>query len=174
MKRSAQLCRGYLYVLAWSLGTACAAAIAWQGVYAAYGLGDRTGAPVIVSPQSVEENAAAPAVPSADPAPPDRAAPGRAETARSRSPRGASARDGNPSGGRTRTYRLGGGVVVLSQSTTRARLADARPARGWTKQFWIGTGWLRVDFTRGSRATTLIATWNGHPPNVLTHDSADG
>ncbi len=71
---------------------------------------------------------------------------------------------------RDRTYVLGGGRVVLSVTATAARLISATPAPEYEVRTWRGDGWLRVDFTRGERATSLFATWNGHPPDVQIVD----
>lgn len=197
MKPRGHLWRGYLYILAWSAGTACAAAIAWQGVYGVYvqaiyrGQGDRTiltpkGA--AAPPRAPEDGAGNPET--ANPPAPRRegrrpwSSPRRGSGADRRDGSGADRRDGSsrtgdrartrayapgtgPAGAaRTRRYDLAGGVVLLAQTRTSARLAAARPATGWRKESWFGDGWLRVDFTRGDRAATLIATWNGHPPEI--------
>ncbi|GLY74791.1 hypothetical protein Airi01_030580 [Actinoallomurus iriomotensis] len=67
---------------------------------------------------------------------------------------------------RDRTYVVHGGKVVLSVTATTARLVSATPNPGYEMRTWHGDGWLRVDFTKGFRASSLFATWNGHAPDV--------
>jgi hypothetical protein len=66
----------------------------------------------------------------------------------------------------TRSYTIAGGQVVLSMGATSARLVSATPAAGYEVRTWHAPGWLRVDFTKGERTSSLFATWNGHPPTV--------
>lgn len=71
---------------------------------------------------------------------------------------------------RDRTYAIHGGKVVLSVTATTARLVSATPSPGYEMRTWRGDGWLRVDFTKGIRTSSLFATWNGHPPDVRVVD----
>jgi len=156
MQRCWRLRRGYFYVLAWALGTACAAGIAGQCVHRLYGgnTAGADGALVIVMPRGK--------IPAGDgpTATPSRRSSNRpAPTSPDPSPTRASH-------ARTMVYNLTGGVVRLTQTPTSARLAAARPDTGWRRRSWTGAGWLRVDFTKGDQVTTLIATWNGHPTEV--------
>jgi hypothetical protein len=64
-----------------------------------------------------------------------------------------------------------GGQVVLSMDDTSASLVSATPADGYGVQVWTEDGWLRVDFSAGDTTSTVIATWNGHPPTVQTYES---
>jgi hypothetical protein len=73
--------------------------------------------------------------------------------------------------GNVHRYSVKGGQVVLSMSDTSATLVSATPADGYAVQVWPEDGWLRVDFTSGDRTSTVIATWNGHPPSVQTYES---
>jgi hypothetical protein len=43
----------------------------------------------------------------------------------------------------------------------------AVPSGGFSVQTWSAPGWLRVDFSSGQRVSSLIASWNGHPPSVV-------
>lgn len=155
--------RGSLYALAWLAGTACAATILWQGVSSVRPPGGRpeTGLRITAPPR----DGATPGPGAARTGPP-----GKAPAAAT--PGGTPDRpplcENDPGSGtpRSRSYRVSGGVVVLAQTRTGARLVEARPVSGWRRQFWCGIGWLRVDFSAGRRVTTLIATWNGHPPQV--------
>ncbi|MGH3374189.1 MAG: hypothetical protein ACRDP6_05580 [Actinoallomurus sp.] len=67
---------------------------------------------------------------------------------------------------RDRTYVTPGGRVVLSLTPAAARLVSATPSPGYEVSIWRGDAWLRVDFTRGQRVSSLFATWNGHEPTV--------
>jgi hypothetical protein len=69
-----------------------------------------------------------------------------------------------------RTYLLTGGRVVLCVTATSVRLISATPDRGYEVRIWRGDGWLRVDFHREGRTSSLFATWNGHPPSVRVAD----
>lgn len=56
---------------------------------------------------------------------------------------------------------------MLARTTAGARLVTADPEPGWHERTWYGDGWLRVDFARGERVSSMIATWNG-PYHVRT------
>jgi hypothetical protein len=58
--------------------------------------------------------------------------------------------------------------VTLLLTGNSARLLTAVPDSGFTVPSWSGPGWLRVDFSAGSRVSSLIASWNGHPPSIVT------
>ncbi len=70
--------------------------------------------------------------------------------------------------GTSRSYLLAGGQVTLLLTGDSARLVTAVPDAGFAVQRWSGTDWLRVDFTSGARVSSLIASWNGHPPSIVT------
>jgi hypothetical protein len=67
---------------------------------------------------------------------------------------------------RDHTYVTPGGRVILALTPTVARLVSATPNPGYEVSIWHGDAWLRVDFTRGERVSSLFATWNGHQPTV--------
>ncbi|WP_316528946.1 hypothetical protein [Kitasatospora brasiliensis] len=67
-----------------------------------------------------------------------------------------------------RSYPVPGGKVALDLKDSGATLVSATPDPGWQMQVWTNEGWLRVDFTRGTEANSVIASWNGHPPTVET------
>jgi hypothetical protein len=71
---------------------------------------------------------------------------------------------------RDRTYVLRGGRVQLSVTATTARLVSATPDPGYEVRIWHADGWLRVDFTDGTRTSSLFATWNGHAPAIQVVD----
>jgi hypothetical protein len=62
---------------------------------------------------------------------------------------------------------MAGGRVTLVLTQGSARLATAVPDAGFAVQTWSGPGWLRVDFSSGVNVSSLIASWNGHPPSVV-------
>ena len=61
-----------------------------------------------------------------------------------------------------------GGQVTLLPPRNSARLVTAVPEAGFAVRTWSGPGWLRVDFSSGPQVSSLIASWNGHPPSVVT------
>jgi hypothetical protein len=63
---------------------------------------------------------------------------------------------------------LAGGQVTLLLTGDSARLVSAVPDAGFAVQTWSAPGWLRVDFSSGAQVSSLIASWNGHPPSVVT------
>ncbi|MER5564053.1 hypothetical protein ABT071_36325 [Streptomyces sp. NPDC002506] len=67
-------------------------------------------------------------------------------------------------------HQLAGGEVRIAADHRSATLVSAVPADDWRVQTWAQQGWLRVTFTRGSEASTLFCTWNGHPPSVQIDD----
>jgi hypothetical protein len=62
---------------------------------------------------------------------------------------------------------MAGGRVTLVLTKNSARLATAVPDSGFAVQTWSAKGWLRVDFSSGVHVSSLIASWNGHPPSVV-------
>lgn len=73
--------------------------------------------------------------------------------------------------GNVQRYTMTGGQVVLELGPSSATLVSATPANGYAVQDWLENGWLRVDFDAGNHTSTLIATWNGHPPSVQTYET---
>jgi hypothetical protein len=67
---------------------------------------------------------------------------------------------------RDQAYVTPGGRVVLSLTPTAARLISATPNPGYEVTIWRADAWLRVDFARGPRVSSLYATWNDHAPTV--------
>jgi hypothetical protein len=169
----ADMARALAAVAAWLGGTAAAVCLAWFGA----GL-------------VVRNTTASPAVPVTTVAPPasssrpaSSARPERTDPVRSRPRPHPSAsvpaaprrpvRTRSPSpapspSGTSRSYLLAGGQVTLLLTGDSARLVTAVPDAGFAVQRWSGPDWLRVDFTSGARVSSLIASWNGHPPSVVT------
>ena len=178
--------RPLIVVAAWICATAAAVAVSWFGV--------RTVVRDAVMPLP-QLAVPADAVPGTAPPPPGISSAGtssRPTTAptgptvtaptTTRSTGNASTRGGTSSNGAAPTttttatgtvqrYALKGGEVVLDLRQSDATLVSATPAEGYAVQQWQENGWLRVDFNAGNATSTLIATWNGHPPSVQTYES---
>ncbi|NJQ02493.1 hypothetical protein [Streptomyces zingiberis] len=72
--------------------------------------------------------------------------------------------------GDIKSYPVTGGRVVLDLREHSASLVSATPDAGWQMQVWEQSEWIRVDFTAGTRTTSVFCTWNGHPPQVQVVD----
>jgi hypothetical protein len=142
---------------AWLGGTAAAVCLVWLG------------AGLVV--RNTTTSPAAPVVPVVSIAPP--ASTARAASASPRPPPSAAASPARPAAapspaGTPRSYALAGGQVTLLLTGDSARLVTAVPEAGFAVQTWSAPGWLRVDFSSGAQVSSLIASWNGHPPSVVT------
>ncbi|HEY3877486.1 MAG TPA: hypothetical protein VGM12_02690 [Trebonia sp.] len=74
---------------------------------------------------------------------------------------------GSPSGSATvRAYTLTGGRVTLDVTGDSVQLVTAVPDDGYSVQTWSGTDWLRVDFSAGTQASSLIASWYEQTPAI--------
>jgi hypothetical protein len=136
-------------VAAWLAGTALAVGLAWFGAGLVVRNTGMTPSPAAISAGPLPSSAPAPARPPASAAP-SSAAP--VATA--------------PAGSTLRGYTLTGGRVTLQLTSNSAKLVSAVPDDGYSVQTWSGSGWLRVDFSSGPQVSSLIASWNGHPPSV--------
>jgi hypothetical protein len=56
--------------------------------------------------------------------------------------------------------------VTLDVTGDSVQLVTAVPDDGYAVQTWSGTGWLRVDFTSGPQASSLIASWYEQTPAI--------
>jgi hypothetical protein len=65
-----------------------------------------------------------------------------------------------------RDYALAGGRVTLNMTADSVQLVTAVPDAGYSVQTWSGTDWLRVDFSSGPQASSLIASWYEHAPSI--------
>lgn len=179
---------------AWTLATGAAVALSWFGVHTVLS-GTMYDAPRAlpltsqVGSSGEQLDGATPRVSSThrpkptpsptrstapdDPAPSRPATPSHTGSARPRHP------DSGPPGGaapasdgQVKSYATAGGRVVLDMDDRSAQLVSATPNPGWEMQVWKQVGWLRVDFTGGGGHTSVICTWNGHPPTVQTSNQA--
>jgi hypothetical protein len=63
-------------------------------------------------------------------------------------------------------YTMKGGQVVLDLRPDSATLVSAVPAEGYKTEQWTTEYWLRVDFVKGDRRSSLIVSWYQHAPTV--------
>jgi len=175
---------------AWLAGSALAVGLAWFGAdLVVRNTGMSLSAPVIgpgptapsgsahpsgsapVGPDPTARAASAPAsatpLPSAAP-PSPAASPSSAVPLSSASP--ISSATAGAGEGTARGYTLTGGRVTLLVTSGSAQLMTAVPMSGYSVQTWSGPGWLRVDFSSGPQVSSLIASWNGHPPSVVVEN----
>jgi hypothetical protein len=176
------MARALAAVAAWLGGTAAAVCLAWFG--AGLVVRDTTASP---ADPAVPVTTVAPPASSSGPVSSSRrvssARPHHTDRARSRArPRSSTSDPAAPrrpvgthppspapsASGTSRSYLLAGGQVTLLLTGDSARLVTAVPDAGFAVQRWSGPDWLRVDFTSGARVSSLIASWNGHPPSVVT------
>lgn len=73
--------------------------------------------------------------------------------------------------GSTRSFEVRGGRASFTFDADSASLIAATPNSGWAVKVWEGDQWLRVDFTRGGRTSSVFVKWNGHPPLAETYES---
>ncbi|WP_436774424.1 hypothetical protein [Yinghuangia sp. YIM S09857] len=71
----------------------------------------------------------------------------------------------------TRSFEVKGGWASFTFRPDSASLIAATPDSGWAVKVWPGDRWLRVDFTRGGRTSSVFVTWNDHPPLAETYES---
>ena len=175
----ADMVRVMASVAAWAAGTAVAVVVTWFGANVVVrNAGVGPGMPVInaaVLPvSSASASVTAPvAAPGASPAGAVPVATASAPTTSSPAAGTASTASGAPGGsqsaspaGTVRAYTLAGGSVTLDVTATSVQLVTAVPGAGYAVQTWSGTDWLRVDFTAGSKVSSLIASWYQHAPSV--------
>ena len=155
-------------VAAWLAGTTLAVGLAWFGAGLVVRNTGMAPSPAAISAGPLPSSAAAPASPPGgrgrDPGP--GAAAGRPSPPASAAPSPAAPAATAPAGGTLRGYTLTGGRVTLQLTGSSAKLVSAVPDNGYSVQTWSGAGWLRVDFSSGPQVSSLIASWNGHPPSV--------
>jgi hypothetical protein len=150
------------YMTVWGGATTLAMLLVWFGAR-----------PVLHNAVFGEPPAARPVIgaqPSVSPPPePSTPPPVDSSTVATSSPSPSPSRSATPTA-HDRTYVIRGGRVVLSMTAAAARLISATPNPGYEVRTWRGDGWLRVDFTRDGRASSLFSTWNGHAPDVQVVD----
>lgn len=65
-----------------------------------------------------------------------------------------------------RYFDVTGGRTAIAFDENSAGLVSATPEPGYRVRTWNNTGWLRVRFTNGEQATSVIVTWHTGPPTV--------
>ncbi|MDL4815128.1 hypothetical protein [Actinomadura opuntiae] len=162
----------FRFTAVWIATTAAGMAISWAGVGHAL-RGTTLPAPDLAADAPVQRGR--------PPAPPSAASPSASASAprRSASPAAspsaratasASPSPSAPASGKVRTYVVRSGRVVLSLTSTSARLVSAVPDSGFEAKTWRKPGWLRVDLTDGAHGSAVFATWNGHPTIVQVYE----
>jgi hypothetical protein len=151
---------------AWLGGTAAAVCLAWFGAGLVVRNTTTSAADPVVSVTSIAPSASSAGPASATPRPPSPTATPRPSAPAAGSPSKPAAAP-SPAG-TPRSYTLAGGRVTLLLTRDSARLVTAVPDAGFAVQTWSASGWLRVDFSSGPQVSSLIASWNGHPPSVVT------
>ncbi|WP_189305939.1 hypothetical protein [Streptomyces albospinus] len=180
--------RGLVHAAAWTLATGAAVTLSWFGVHTvlsgtaydpprALPLSEQatsSATPQVSSTHRPRPSVSATASPSpSDTGSPRTAGPSRTGGGTSYSPSANAGGGSAPAAGsRIRSYAASGGRVVFDLHSSYAELVSATPNAGWEMQVWKQDGWIRVDFTGGGAHTSVICTWNGHPPTVVTSNNA--
>jgi len=166
--------RPFGIAIAWLCATAAAVGVAWFGVHTVM---RDTALPlpqVSMPVGSLSPDPPAPLVTTTSTvAPTTTTAPKAAAHSTEPTTRGAASSTSSApvTSGNVQRYTMTGGQVVLELGPSSATLVSATPANGYAVQDWLENGWLRVDFDAGNHTSTLIATWNGHPPSVQTYET---
>jgi hypothetical protein len=63
-------------------------------------------------------------------------------------------------------YSSPGGQIVLELRPTSVELVSAVPAAGYQAETWKTDYWIRIDFVKGERRSSLIASWYQQAPVV--------
>jgi hypothetical protein len=63
-------------------------------------------------------------------------------------------------------YSSPGGQIVLELRPTSAELVSAVPAAGYQTETWKTDFWIRIDFVKGERRSSLIASWYQQEPVI--------
>ncbi|WP_310724791.1 hypothetical protein [Streptomyces sp. N2A] len=182
--------RGLVHAAAWTLATGAAVTLSWFGVHTVLS-GTAYDAPralplsdQVASSGAQADGGGTPRASSTHRPKPSAPAPRPSATGPSSTPphtggtraqRPPTTAPGGPYGasdGRVKSYATSGGRVVFDLGGSAAELVSATPNSGWEMQVWKQQGWIRVDFTGGGGHTSVICTWNGHPPTVETSNNA--
>ncbi|MFV2179660.1 hypothetical protein ACFHW2_21875 [Actinomadura sp. LOL_016] len=153
------------FAAAWCTATLAGLAVSWWGVQHAVGgtaLGD---APVAAVPARTGR----PPAPETSPAP----TPAQRETltpSPSATPTAERSSAPPSPAGRSRTYAVRSGRVVLDVREHGARLVSASPEQGFEVREWRQDTWLRVELTDGEHGSAVIATWHDHPTLVQVYE----
>lgn len=83
---------------------------------------------------------------------------------------GSAAAPGTASG-QVRSFEVRGGRASFTFGPDSASFIAAAPNSGWAVKVWPGDRWVRVDFTRGDRTSSIFVTWNDHAPIAETYEA---
>ncbi|MBO2457929.1 hypothetical protein [Actinomadura violacea] len=170
----------FRFTVVWVATTAAGMAISWAGVGHAL-RGTTLQAPDLAANVPVQRgrpptppagpSGASPTVSSSAPhrtVAPSTSPSASARTSAPASPTSAPSTDAGA--GKVRTYVVKHGRVVLSLTSSSARLVSAVPDSGFEVKTWRKSTWLRVDLTDGEHGSAVFATWNGHPTLVQVYE----
>ncbi|WP_107426007.1 hypothetical protein [Streptomyces gilvosporeus] len=176
-----QMQRGLVHALAWTLATGAAVTLSWFGVHTvlsgtaydaprALPLSDHLTAGGAATPRASSTHRPKPSASADHPSHSPSATPSHPTgDDRPHHPTLAPPTGSSPTtDGRIRSYVTAGGRVVLDMGARSAELVSATPNSGWEMQVWKQDEWLRVEFTGAASHSSVICTWNGHPPTVQT------
>ncbi|MFG2196191.1 hypothetical protein [Streptomyces sp. NPDC048639] len=176
--------RGLVHAVAWTLATGAAVTLSWWGVHTvlagtAYDppralpvtadATERTGAADGAEPESSSTRRGTPSPSGSSQAePPKEPAkkPGPSATGPGSGPSGTTGTTGD-----VKSYSATGGRAVFELDRYSAELVSATPDSGWRVQVWKQSEWIRVNFTKDARTTSVFCTWNGHAPTVQVVDA---
>ncbi|MEV4258648.1 hypothetical protein AB0J52_36285 [Spirillospora sp. NPDC049652] len=96
--------------------------------------------------------------------------PARGRPSASRTPAKRQPGPGTTAGERLNTSVVKSGRVVFALGADSARLVKATPGPGFQMKVWRTSTWIRVDLTDGTHGSTVIASWNDHPPIVQVNE----
>jgi hypothetical protein len=161
---------------AWLMATSAAVAMSWFGVH--HVLTGTAYDPPRALPISNVQASVAPSptptspAPQTTPTPTPTPKPTLTPSLPASAPVSASA-SASASADNVHSYSSQGGRVVLSLGSSYATLVSATPNSDWRMQVWNEDEWIRVTFTSSDNAaaSTVICTWNGHPPQVQAYDN---
>lgn len=170
----AEMFRGLVHVLAWSLATGAAVTLSWWGVHTvmagtaydppralpitAGGATTQGSKPVTSSTERPEPSRSPGRKTAPSPAP----TPSRTAVAST----GTGSSPGASSPGQVRSYDTAGGRAAFDLGATSAALVSATPGPGWSMQVWKTESWIRVEFTSGAQRVSVFCTWHDGPPHV--------
>lgn len=79
--------------------------------------------------------------------------------------------DSPPPSGSLQGATVAGGRVVFDVGSQSAELVSATPEPGWDMQVWKTPTWIRVTFSTGQSASSVICRWEEPPPRIETFEN---
>ena len=161
---------GLVQLGAWTAATGAAVALSWLGVHAVLvdTVFEQPVAVQLPSVASSEPPGTSPTPSAAAPSPTPDPDPDPTPGGRAVSRPSASARKSSSPPSTVHSYPVLGGRVALDLRPTDAKLVSAVPDPGWSVQVWHGDQWMQISFSKDDRVSTVMVSWNDHPPTVQT------